>query len=116
MKKEKQKYIIFLSMAAFLCLLFLFAHLWNIRKMETQKKEQYSAYITRTVKGLFTDLEGVESADVAVTHNQATGQYNLEVSLTTDREVNDEDILLYKNILAGYTDEKTVLIVNGEIQ
>ena len=88
----------------------------NIDDVATQSEpaEQYCDHLVQFTESIFTDEEGVESADAAVSYDEGTEQYSIELSLETDGKVDSEKIEEYKTYLSKtYAD--VILIIDGEV-
>ena len=88
----------------------------NFDDVATQNEptEQYCEYLAKNTENMFTDEDGIESADAIVSYDEGTEQYSIELSLKTNREVSGEQIELYKNILSK-TYAEVVLVVDGSV-
>ncbi len=86
----------------------------NFDDVATQNEptEQYCEYLAKNTENMFTDEDGIESADAIVSYDEGTEQYSIELSLKTNGEVSGEQIELYKNILSK-TYAEVVLVVDG---
>ena len=85
----------------------------NFDDVATQNEptEQYCEYLAKNTENMFTDEDGIESADAIVSYDEGTEQYSIELSLKTNGEVSGEQIELYKNILSK-TYAEVVLVVD----
>ena len=88
----------------------------NFDDVATQNEptEQYCEYLAKNTENMFTDEDGIESADAIVSYDEGTEQYSIELSLKTNGEVSGEQIELYKNILSK-TYAEVVLVVDGSV-
>ena len=88
----------------------------NFDDVATQNEptEQYCEYLAMNTENMFTDEDGIESADAIVSYDEGTEQYSIELSLKTNGEVSGEQIELYKNILSK-TYAEVVLVVDGSV-
>ena len=88
----------------------------NFDDVATQNEptEQYCEYLAKNTENMFTDEDGIESADAIVSYDEGTEQYSIELSLKTNGEVSGEQIELYKNILSK-TYAEVVLVVDGSL-
>ena len=88
----------------------------NFDDVATQNEptEQYCEYLAKNTENMFTDEDGIESADAIVSYDEETEQYSIELSLKTNGEVSGEQIELYKNILSK-TYAEVVLVVDGSV-
>ena len=88
----------------------------NFDDVATQNEptEQYCEYLAMNMENMFTDEDGIESADAIVSYDEGTEQYSIELSLKTNGEVSGEQIELYKNILSK-TYAEVVLVVDGSV-
>ena len=88
----------------------------NFDDVATQNEptEQYCEYLAKNTENMFTDEDGIESADAIVSYDEGTEQYSIELSLKTNGEVSGEQIELYKNILTK-TYAEVVLVVDGSV-
>ena len=70
----------------------------NFDDVATQNEptEQYCEYLAKNTENMFTDEDGIESADAIVSYDEGTEQYSIELSLKTNGEVSGEQIELYK--------------------
>ena len=81
---------------------------------QSEPAEQYCDHLVQFTESMFTDEEGVESADVAVFYDEGTEEYSIELSLETDGKVHSEKIEEYKTYLSKtYAD--VILIIDGEV-
>lgn len=90
----------------------------NIDDIETQRDsyEICCDYLGQVTEECFIGEDGIESADASVTYDEKTGQYSIELSIETNREVDEEQIELYKSILSEkYEYAEVVLVVDGEV-
>lgn len=88
----------------------------NIDDVATQSEpaEQYCDHLVQFTESIFTDEEGVESADAAVSYDEGTEEYSIELSLEMDGKVDSEKIEEYKAYLSKtYAD--VILIIDGEV-
>jgi hypothetical protein len=88
----------------------------NFDDVATQNEptEQYCEYLAMNTENMFTDEEGIESADVIVSYDERTEQYSIELSLKTNGKIDSNKIEEYKTYL-GKTYADMVLIIDGEI-
>ena len=88
----------------------------NFDDVATQNEptEQYCEYLAMNTENMFTDEDGIESADVIVSYDERTEQYSIELSLKTNGKIDSDKIEEYKTYLGKiYAD--MVLIIDGEI-
>lgn len=78
-----------------------------------EKSEKYCAYLEQITIKDFADQEGIESAKAAVSYDEGTEQYSIEVSLETNGQVDSEQIEDYKTYL-GKSFSAVTLLVDGE--
>ena len=81
---------------------------------QSEPAEQYCDHLAQFTESMFTDEEGIESADAAVFYDEGTEQYSIELSLETDGKVDSEKIEEYKTYL-GKTYAEVILIIDGEV-
>ena len=81
---------------------------------QSEPAEQYCDHLVQFTESMFTDEEGIESADAAVFYDEGTEQYSIELSLETDGKVDSEKIEEYKTYL-GKTYAEVILIIDGEV-
>ena len=88
----------------------------NFDDVATQNEptEQYCEYLAMNTENMFTDEDGIESADVIVSYDERTEQYSIELSLKTNGKIDSDKIEEYKTYL-GKTYADMVLIIDGEI-
>ncbi len=88
----------------------------NFDDVATQNEptEQYCEYLAMNTENMFTDEDGIESADVIVSYDERTEQYSIELSLKTNGKIESNKIEEYKTYL-GKTYADMVLIIDGEI-
>lgn len=88
----------------------------NFDDVATQNEptEQYCEYLAMNMENMFTDEDGIESADAIVSYDEGTEQYSIELSLKTNGKVDSEKIEEYKTYLSKtYAD--VILIIDGEV-
>ena len=91
---------------------------FNLNDAITQrdKHEQNCDYLSQEIEKNFISEEGIQSVDAAVTYDKATEQYSIELSIETNRELEEEQIALYKSILSEkYDFAEVVLAIDGEV-
>ena len=73
----------------------------NFDDVATQNEptEQYCEYLAMNTENMFTDEEGIESADVIVSYDERTEQYSIELSLKTNGKIDSNKIEEYKTYL-----------------
>ncbi len=81
---------------------------------QSEPAEQYRDHLAQFTESMFTDEEGIESADAAVFYDEGTERYSIELSLETDGKVDSEKIEEYKTYL-GKTYAEVILIIDGEV-
>ena len=88
----------------------------NLDDVATQSEpaEQYCDHLVQFTESMFTDEEGIESADATVFYDEGTEQYSIELLLETDGKVDSDKIEQYKTCL-GKTYAEVILIINGEV-
>ena len=82
--------------------------------MQSEPAEQYCDHLVQFTESMFTDEEGIESADATVFYDEGTEQYSIELLLETDGKVDSDKIEQYKTCL-GKTYAEVILIINGEV-
>ena len=81
---------------------------------QSEPTEQYCEFLTRNTENMFTDEDGIESAEAIVSYDEGTEQYSIELSLKTNGKVDSEKIEEYKTYLSKtYAD--VILIIDGEV-
>lgn len=80
----------------------------------TDKAETFGNLLSRLTEEDFMGVDGIISAHAEVIYDEKTEQYSMELSLTTDKEISEEQFELYKSAL-NKTFEDIVIIVNGVI-
>ncbi len=81
---------------------------------QSEPSEQYREYLAQNTQNMFTGEDGIESADAAVSYDEGTEQYSIELSLKTNGNVNSEKIEDYKTCL-NKTYADVMLIIDGEV-
>lgn len=82
--------------------------------MQSNPAEQYCDYLRQVTESVFTDEDGIEAAEAAVSYEEETKQYAIELSLKTNGEVDSVKIEDYKTYLSKtYAD--VILIIDGEV-
>lgn len=75
--------------------------------------EQYCDYLAQTTENMFAEEDGIGSADAAVSYDEDTEQYSIELSLCTNGEVDDGQMEDYKTYLSkNYGD--VILLIDGQ--
>ena len=88
----------------------------NFDDVATQSElaEQYCEYLTKNTENIFTDEDGIESAEAMISYDERTERYSIELSLKTNGKVDSEKIEEYKTYLSKtYAD--VILIIDGEV-
>ncbi len=81
---------------------------------QSEPAEQYCEYLTKNTENMFTDEDGIESAEAIVSYDEGTERYSIELSLKTNGKVDSEKIEEYKTYLSKtYAD--VILIIDGEV-
>ena len=81
---------------------------------QSEPTEQFCNHLIQFTESMFTDEEGIESADAIVSYDEGTEQYSIELSLKTNGKVDSEKIEEYKTYLSKtYAD--VILIIDGEV-
>ena len=81
---------------------------------QSEPTEQYCEFLTRNTENMFTDEDGIESAEAIVSYDEGTEWYSIELSLKTNGKVDSEKIEEYKTYLSKtYAD--VILIFDGEV-
>ncbi len=88
----------------------------NFDDVATQNEptEQYCEYLAMNMENMFTDEDGIESADAIVSYDEGTEQYSIELSLKTNGKIDSDKIEEYK-IYLNKTYADMVLVIDGEI-
>lgn len=79
-----------------------------------EKYGKYCNYLGQVTEADLTEEEGIESAEAAVSYDEETGQYFIELAIKTDGVLSDEQLELYKTFLHK-TYAKVTWVVNGEL-
>ena len=88
----------------------------NFDDVATQNEptEQYCEYLAMNMENMFTDEDGIESAEAMISYDEGTERYSIELSLKTNGKVDSEKIEEYKTYLSKtYAD--VILIIDGEV-
>ena len=81
---------------------------------QSEPTEQYCEYLTKNTKNMFTDEDGIESAEAMISYDEGTERYSIELSLKTNGKVDSEKIEEYKTYLSKtYAD--VILIIDGKV-
>ena len=81
---------------------------------QSEPTEQYCEFLTRNTENMFTDEDGIESAEAIVSYDEGTEWYSIELSLKTNGKVDSEKIEEYKTCLSKtYAD--VILIIDGKV-
>ena len=81
---------------------------------QSEPTEQYCEFLTRNTENMFTDEDGIESAEAIVSYDEGTEWYSIELSLKTNGKVDSEKIEEYKTYLSKtYAD--VILIIDGKV-
>ena len=68
---------------------------------QSEPAEQYCDHLVQFTESMFTDEEGIESADATVSYDEGTERYSIELSLKTNDKVDSEKIEDYKIYLSN---------------
>ena len=68
---------------------------------QSEPAEQYRDHLAQFTESMFTDEEGIESADATVSYDEGTERYSIELSLKTNDKVDSEKIEDYKIYLSN---------------
>lgn len=87
----------------------------NTNYKNIEKSEKFGTYLEQQEEKNFMSLDGIDSADAEVRYDKSLDQYSIEISLTSDEEINDEQIERYKKVL-GKTYIDFTIMINGEVR
>lgn len=82
---------------------------------EKDRREVYGDYPGQVVEKSFMGEDDIKSANAIISYDKTLDWYSIELSLTTEKETNEEKIELYKYALRKTYVEVT-LMINGEIR
>lgn len=68
---------------------------------QSEPAEQYCDHLVQFTESMFTDEEGIESADATVSYDEGTERYSIELSLKMNDKVDSEKIEGYKIYLSN---------------
>lgn len=107
-----KKRIIVLVVMVCVCLLFISVYLYKVsnNKSVQSKVEEFSDFLSQKAEEDFTSLDVIRSANAIVSYDESQDQYSIELSLTTDEDINEEQVELYKYVLKKtYADVKLTI-------
>ena len=68
---------------------------------QSEPAEQYCDHLVQFTESMFTDEEGIESADATVSYDEGTERYSIELSIKMNDKVDSEKIEGYKIYLSN---------------